>query len=74
MREIIALREAMNRVFDDAFTCPHNVGSVTDMPNLDMYQMNEEEVIEASLPILKTEAVDLNATGETLTLRREYMK
>lgn len=72
MHEIMSLREAMDRLFDDAFTRPLNVRRVTDTPSLDMFQTDEEVVVKASLPGLKAEDVDITVTGETLTLRGEY--
>jgi HSP20 family protein len=72
MREMVSLREAMDRLFDDAFTRPLNMRSVTGMPSLDMYQTDEAVVVKASLPGLKAEDVDITVTGETLTLRGEY--
>ena len=53
LREMVSLREAMDRLFDDAFTRPLNVRSVTGMPSLDMYQTDEAVVVKASLPGLR---------------------
>ena len=72
MREMMSLREAMDRLFDDAFTRPLSVSGVSAIPNIDMYQTDDEVIVKASLPGLKAEDVDITVTGETLTLRGEY--
>jgi HSP20 family protein len=72
MREMMSLREAMDRLFDDAFTRPISVSGVSGMPAIDMYQTNDDVVVKATLPGLKAEDVDITVTGETLTLRGEF--
>ena len=72
MREMMSLREAMDRLFDDAFTRPISVSGVSGMPAIDMYQTNDDVVVKASLPGLKADDVDITITGETLTLRGEF--
>ena len=72
VREMMSLREAMDRLFDDAFTRPISVSGVSGMPAIDMYQTNDDVVVKATLPGLKSEDVDITVTGETLTLRGEF--
>jgi HSP20 family protein len=72
MREMMTLREAMDRLFDDAFTRPVGISGVSAMPAIDMYQTDDEVVVKATLPGLKAEDVNITVTGETLTLRGEY--
>jgi HSP20 family protein len=72
MREMMSLRDAMDRLFDDAFTRPISVSGVSGMPAIDMYQTNDDVVVKATLPGLKAEDVDITVTGETLTLRGEF--
>ncbi|MBN1450568.1 MAG: Hsp20/alpha crystallin family protein [Anaerolineales bacterium] len=72
MREMMTLREAMDRLFDDAFTRPLSLSGVSAMPAIDMYQTEDEIVVKATLPGLKAEDVDITVTGETLTLRGEF--
>ncbi|MGB7874479.1 MAG: Hsp20/alpha crystallin family protein [Anaerolineales bacterium] len=72
MREMMSLRDAMDRLFDDAFTRPISVSGVSGMPAIDMYQTNDDVVVKATLPGLKAEEVDITVTGETLTLRGEF--
>ena len=71
-REMMTLREAMDHLFDEAFT--HPFGLTTDgwsRPAIDMYQTDNEVVVKASLPGFKADEVQINITGDVLTLRGE---
>ena len=72
-REMMTLREAMDRLFDDAFTRPLTLkdGWSGTMPAIDMYQTNNEIVVKAALPGIKAEEVQINISGEVLTLKGE---
>ena len=72
MREMMSLREAMDRLFDDAFTRPLSISGVSAVPAIDMYQTDEDVVVKATLPGVKAEDVDITVTGETLTIHGEY--
>lgn len=69
-REIMTLREAMDRLFDDAFTRPLGLIS-TAMPAIDMYQTDEDVVVRAAIPGMKADDVQISVTGEVLTLKGE---
>ena len=71
-REMMSLREAMDHLFDDAFTRPVNVSANTwSVPAVDLYQTDNEVVVKASLPGVKADEVQINVTGEILTLKGE---
>jgi HSP20 family protein len=74
-REMMTLREAMDRLFDDAFTRPlgfgNGHGNAWSVPAVDMYQTDNEVVVKASLPGIKAEEVQINVTGEVLTIKGE---
>lgn len=72
-REMMTLREAMDRLFDDAFTRPLSIRDGWSMPTpaIDMYQTDNEVVVKASIPGIKTEEVQINITGDVLTLKGE---
>ena len=71
-REMMTLREAMDRLFDDAFTRPLSLaGSNWSIPAVDMYQTDNEVVVKAALPGIKADEVQINVTGEVLTLKGE---
>jgi HSP20 family protein len=67
----MTLREAMDHLFDDAFTRPLSVRDGWSVPAIDMYQTDDEIVVKASIPGFKAEEVQINVTGEILTLRGE---
>ncbi|RPI91465.1 MAG: Hsp20/alpha crystallin family protein [Chloroflexi bacterium] len=72
VREMMTLREAMDRLFDDAFTRPVNLrDGGWSAPAIDMYQTDDEVVIKAALPGFKADEVQINVTGDVLTLRGE---
>ena len=71
-REMMTLREAMDRLFDDAFTRPLSLsGNNWSIPAVDMYQTDNEVVVKAALPGIKADEVQINVTGEVLTLKGE---
>ncbi len=71
-REMMTLREAMEHLFNDAFTRPLNLnGGNWSIPAVDMYQTDNEVVVKAALPGIKAEEVQINVTGETLTIKGE---
>ena len=74
-REMMTLREAMDRLFDDAFTHPFSLtregGYNWASPAIDMYQTDNDVVVKATLPGLKPDEVQINVTGEVLTIKGE---
>ena len=71
MREMMTLREAMDRLFDDAFTRPLSASGVSVMPAIDLYETADEVVVKANLPGLKPDDVQITVTSDVLTLRGE---
>jgi HSP20 family protein len=66
--ELLSLRRAMERMFDDPFFRPvlaHR--TVREMP-LDVLETGESLVIEAALPGIKPEEVDVSVVGDVLTV------
>ncbi|MBI5841068.1 MAG: Hsp20/alpha crystallin family protein [Chloroflexi bacterium] len=70
-REMMTLHEAMDRLFDDAFTRPFNLTGNWSGPAIDMYQTDNEIVVKAALPGIKADEVQINVTGDVLTLKGE---
>ena len=74
-REMMTLREAMDRLFDDAFTRPFSImregGSNWSSLPIDMYQTDNEVVVRAALPGIKPDEVHINVTGDILTIKGE---
>ena len=75
VREMMTLREAMDRLFDDAFTRPINLrdGGLS-APAVDMYQTDDEVVVKVALPGFKADEVQINVTGDVLSLRGELKR
>ncbi|HJR79503.1 MAG TPA: Hsp20/alpha crystallin family protein [Anaerolineales bacterium] len=71
VREMMTLREAMDRLFDDAFTRPLSIRDGWSAPAVDMYQTDDEIVVKAMLPGMNPDDVQINVTGDMLTLRGE---
>jgi HSP20 family protein len=72
MREMVTLREAMDRLFDDAFMRPSTLtGGNWQAPAVDMYQTDDEIIVKAALPGIKADEVQISVTGEVLTLKGE---
>lgn len=72
MREMITLREAMDRLFNDAFTPSLGAAGGWQVPSVDLYQTDDEVVVKASLPGMKSDDVQLSITGDMLTLKGEF--
>ncbi len=72
--ELMSLREAMDRLFEDSFVRPYRgltaLGEVA-APALDIYQTPSEVVVKASLPGVKSEDVSIDITGDSLTIKGE---
>jgi HSP20 family protein len=70
-REMMTLREAMDRLFDDAFTRPLSLRDGWSAPAIDMYQTDGEVVVRAALPGIKPGDVQINITGDVLHIKGE---
>jgi HSP20 family protein len=72
---MMTLREAMDRLFDDAFTRPfsmiRNGGSNWSSFPIDVYQTDNDVVVKAALPGVKTDEVQINVTNDILTVKGE---
>lgn len=73
-REMMTLREAMDQLLEDSFVRPvqRESESLRTRPfrlPLDVYATPEEIVINASLPGLTPDEVDIVIEGDTLTIR-----
>jgi len=73
-REMMSLRDAMDRLFEDSFVRPWHFWpdmGRRELP-LDMYQTANDVVVKAALPGVKPEEVDISITGDTLTIKGEH--
>jgi len=69
---MISLREAMDRLFNDAFTRPLDFGLSWQAPAIDMYQTDDDVIVKATLPGTKAEDVQISVTGDRLTIKGEF--
>jgi len=72
-REMMSLREAVNRMFDESLTPWRRAvwgEGVMSVP-IDMYETDDEVVVTAELPGIKPEDVDIRVTGNTLSIKGE---
>src|SRR5512136_628591 len=72
IRNMMTLREAMDQLFDDAFTRPHGASGLTGLPAMDLFQTDSDVVVKANLPGLKAEDVQISVTANVLSLRGEF--
>ena len=72
--EMMSLREAMNRLFDQEFgrfsRTSFEEGDGMSI-TMDMYETDEYVTLEALLPGVKPEEVNITVTGNTLTIKGE---
>jgi len=73
MRDMVTLRDAMDRLFDEAFTRPwiSDGGSGMGMPAVDLYQTDDDVIVKVAVPGMKPEDVQISVTGDTLTVKGE---
>ena len=73
--EMVTLRQAMDRLFEDSFVSPlslrANNGDAPG-PALDVHETGDEIVVTAAMPGVKAEDVDITITGQTLSIRGEF--
>ena len=74
MRDAVTLRDAMDRLFDEAFTRPWGLmdgGRGTGAPAVDMYQTDNELVVKVAVPGMKPDDVQIAVTGDVLMIKGE---
>jgi HSP20 family protein len=73
--EIVSLRSAMDRLFEDSFVSPltwRTLGTGHSVnPAIDVHETADDMVVTAALPGMKPEDLDVTITGQSLTLRGE---
>jgi HSP20 family protein len=74
-REMISLREAMDRLLGESFIRPWSkLGTFfgDETPALDMYETEDEVVVEAAVPGVKPEEIDIQVAGNILTIKGKW--
>ncbi|MEA3377956.1 MAG: Hsp20/alpha crystallin family protein [Chloroflexota bacterium] len=73
-RDLVSLREAMDRLFEESFVRPRGAAlapRVRGTLAVDMYETDEDVVVKVSVPGIDPEDLDISITGDTLTIRGE---
>jgi HSP20 family protein len=67
--DLVSLRQAMDRLFEDSFVSPRPWGSGNDqLVPMDVYTSDDEVTVQAVLPGVRPEEVDITVEGSTLTI------
>lgn len=73
-RELISLREAMDRLFEESFVRPRR-GWLAPLEEevlaIDIYETDDDVVVKTAVPGVKPEDIDITITGDTLTIKGE---
>jgi len=71
LREVSEVRSLMDRAFDDFFSRSpityDGIGSI----DVNLLQTDDDIIVKASIPGVKTEDINISISGDTLTLRGE---
>lgn len=74
--EMVSLRHAMDRLFEDSVVSPLSWRTISGggdgiAPPLDVHETDDHIVVTAALPGVKPDDVEITMVGQTLTLRGE---
>jgi len=74
-RDMLSLREAMDRLFEQSFLRPGPQGlgdTPVGMLPVDMYETDSSVVVNATVPGVKSEEIEVMITGDLLTIKGEF--
>ncbi len=69
-REVMSLRQAMDRLFEDSFVRSPRL-ALGEVP-IDIYQTKDELMVKAALPGVKAEEVDITIDDNFITISGEH--
>ena len=75
-RDMMSLRDAMNRLFEESFLRPGFFGG-NEQPSglgtpVDVYETDESIVLKAAVPGINPDDIDVSITGDVLTIKGEF--
>jgi len=72
--ELLSLRQAMDRLFEDSFVKPRDWLAAAEGGSLplDIYSTRDALVVKAALPGIRPEDVEITLTGDALTISGTY--
>lgn len=74
-REMLSLRDAMDRLFEESFLRPGWTGdsaAPSSMLPVDVYETGDNLVVKATVPGIKPEDIEVTITGDLLTIKGEF--
>jgi len=66
--DLVSLRQAMDRLFEESFVSPRNWATEDQLVPMDVYASDDEVKIQAILPGVKPEDLDITVEASTLTI------
>jgi len=74
LREMVSLRDAMNRLFEESFLRPGLFGAedTGQSAPVDVFETDSHVVLKATVPGIKPEDIDVTVTGDVLTIKGEF--
>ena len=70
LRDLVSLREAMDRLFDESFVRVPGVSRAKGFtPSVDMYETEKEVVVKATVPGVKPEDMEISVSGDRLVIK-----
>lgn len=75
-RDLITLREKMNRLFEDAFAArgeEKDLMASTWTPSVDIYETENEVVLTAEVPGIEDKNIEIKIEDNTLSIKGERM-
>jgi HSP20 family protein len=72
-RDMMSLREAMDRMWDEGMLRQLSPLSIWSEGSLavDMYETDDSVVVKTTIPGVKADEIDVSVTGDTLTIKAE---
>ncbi|MEW6568012.1 MAG: Hsp20/alpha crystallin family protein [Chloroflexota bacterium] len=70
-REMLSMRDWMDRFFEDVFARVERPLGLLGVPSVDMYQTDDDVIVKATLPGVKADDINISITGDVLHIRGE---
>ncbi len=70
--DMLPLREAMNRLFEDSMVRPTSMATRTATAPMDVYTEGDDYVLEIALPGIDPNSVDVQVLGSQVSISGDY--
>lgn len=74
MHDMVTMRDFVDRFFNEPFFSRRSLLDRFDAPAMDMYETENEIVVKAALPGVKSDDIQISVTGDVLSIRGEVKK